>query len=150
MRSFREFGHSTPAHEWRWRPSRYLLWWVWAGHAAALAGVWLSGLHWLAATAASVALAASARHDWRHRHWSRAPGRIAGLRWRDERWFVLVGGDERAVEPLVPGVALPWLIAVRFQRADNRRVHSVVLLPDSMDADAMRRLRVAVRAARGR
>ena len=150
MSSSRASASFTPTPEWRWRPSRRLLWWIWAAHALALAGVWMSGLAWPAALAASAATLASARRNWRRRHAGGASDRIDGLRHRDGQWFALADGDERPVELLPAPIAVPGLIVLRLRRAGARRARSVILLADSMDADELRRLRRAARAAPGR
>ncbi len=137
------------ALEWRWRPSRRLLACVWAGHALALAALWLSGLPWPWAGAASALVLASVWLDWRHRHCACAGDDVVGLRHRDGEWSLLVRSGECAAELLPSGVAAPWLLVLRFRRAASRRVDSVLLLADSMDAGSLRQLRRMARSALG-
>ena len=60
----------------------------------------------------------------------------------------LAYGDGRQLDvrltraPLV----LPWLVALEFRAPDGRR-HDLLLLPDMLDADAFRRLRVRLTLA---
>jgi toxin CptA len=59
--------------------------------------------------------------------------------------------DDRAewcdVEVLDDSFVSPRLIVLRYRAAD-RRVHALTLLPDSADADSLRRLRMSLRWAR--
>jgi hypothetical protein len=36
----------------------------------------------------------------------------------------------------------PWLVVLNFRLADRRRLRSLVLLPDTLDADSFRHLRL--------
>ena len=47
-------------------------------------------------------------------------------------------------------MALPQLVILRFRLADQRRVRSVCILRDSLDADTHRRLRLRLKFSRQR
>lgn len=110
-------------------------------HVASMA---LVALYWPFTLASAAWLALVGAHgawQWRrlHRatHWVRQLAIDARGAWR------LVHGDGRRLDlrlthaPLV----LPWLVALEFRAADGRR-HALLLLPDMLDADDFRRLRV--------
>jgi toxin CptA len=55
-----------------------------------------------------------------------------------------LGDDRRATEVLPSSFVAPALCVLRL-RTDDGRIYSLTLLPDSADADALRRLRVSLR-----
>ncbi len=73
---------------------------------------------------------------------------ITALEWQAEAGWTLetAHGVRLAAQPLPGAVIYPACIALRFQTEAGRPL-SVVLLPDSADADALRRIRVRLRLA---
>lgn len=63
----------------------------------------------------------------------------------DGEWHLLVPEAEEALALLPESFVAPWLVVLNFRRtADGRRL-SVPLLPDSLVAGELRRLRAALR-----
>ncbi len=115
-------------------------------HGASMA---LVVAYWPFTLASAVWLALVGAHGaWQSRRlrdaarWARQVDIDARGAWR------LTYGDGRRLDlqlvraPLV----LPWLVALEFRAADGRR-HDLLLLPDMLDADAFRRLRVRLTLA---
>lgn len=126
---------ARPPLELALQPSRLLALILAAGHALALAALWLAGLpDWLA-TGLSLAVAASA--VWQARDWRRGARRLRLL----ARQVRLEFDSARVVEGEAhPGWVLPGFIALDVQPAAGRR-HSVLLLADSASPDGLRQLR---------
>jgi len=112
-------------------------------HAAALAVLPFSGLPPLpvAALLLSVLLSwlISRRRDVRRDD----PQAIASLVWEaDNRWRLMLRSGEETGAVLRPFVFMqPWLVILHFRRDDGRRAR-LLLLPDMLDRDTFRRLRV--------
>lgn len=69
---------------------------------------------------------------------------IARLEWLDERWQLATGDGRRYSGQLISGYAHPLIVIVNF-RLENGQRRSLTLLPDSADADELRRMRVWLR-----
>lgn len=63
----------------------------------------------------------------------------------DQAALINRAGDEWVVELLRGSVVMPHLAVLKFASSERRGRCSVVLLPDSMDAESFRRLRVALK-----
>ncbi len=110
----------------------------------ALAAVWLAALPAAVRLALGAGVLALVAWGWRRAH------RAGVLR---------VAGDGRLqcpdaegvwadVEVLGDSLVTPVLVVLRYRSPADRSVRSLVLLPDSADADALRRLRVSLRWTR--
>ncbi|MCB1778227.1 MAG: hypothetical protein KDI50_12405 [Candidatus Competibacteraceae bacterium] len=73
---------------------------------------------------------------------------IARLEWLDARWQLATGDGRRYSGQLISGYAHPHVIIVNF-RLENGQRRSLTLLPDSADADQLRRMRVWLRTCAG-
>ncbi|MEZ5580183.1 MAG: protein YgfX [Candidatus Competibacteraceae bacterium] len=129
------------------RPSRILL--IGSGVAHGLAGV--------ATIVASVPLWAKAgllvgiglslawtgyRYGWR-----RGGGFISRVELLDGRWCLETGDGIRHPAGLTGGYAQPGIVVLNFRLEGGWR-RSVVLLPDAVDSETLRRLRVWLRTRR--
>lgn len=131
-------SRSPAALEVALKPSRYLLLYLVLLTMLAVVSVSLVAAPlWarLAVIAAAVATAAAALH---RRGLLRSPHSIVGLAYRDGQWRVRTALEEVVVECHAATV-WPWLVTLDL-RAGRRRF-PVLVLPDQLDADSLRRLR---------
>lgn len=110
-------------------------------HVASMA---LVALYWPFTLASAAWLTLVGAHGaWQWRRLRRAAQPVRRIDIDARGAWRLTCGDGRGLDlrlthaPLV----LPWLVALEFRAADGRR-HDLLLLPDMLDADAFRRLRV--------
>ena len=106
-------------------------------HALAVAGLWLAALPGWGSALGTAAVAAA---YWRARR-PTAPVVLRGL--DDGRLELRQDGTWQAVELLPGSVAWPNCCVLRLRGDDFRRVLTV--LPDSLDGETFRRLRVWLR-----
>ncbi|MFN3543905.1 MAG: protein YgfX [Thiobacillus sp.] len=130
-------------HEIEVKPSRRLGLLLAAMLALAWAALAASALPGSGALALGVAVLAAAVLAWRR---AVPEGR---LRLRSDGGIerAAADGSWEAVEVLGDSFVSPAMIVLRYRGADARR-RTLTLLPDSADADALRRLRVSLRWAR--
>ena len=71
------------------------------------------------------------------------PDSVCAVQWREARSCQLRLSSGRDIEArLMPQVfMLPWLVIMHF-KSDRRRLHHLVLLPDMLEPEVFRRLRV--------
>lgn len=71
-------------------------------------------------------------------------GNIATLVWKaDGDWVIETVDGKSCKAQLQPSSSLHlWLVVLNFQSEENRRMRSVVLFPDALDAEVLRKLRV--------
>ena len=79
------------------------------------------------------------RYGWRH-----SGGFIARIEWLDDRWYLETGNGVRYPARLVGGYAHPKIVVLNFCLESGRR-WPLVLLPDAVDVESLRRLRVWLR-----
>ena len=126
------------------RPSRALVIAVVVGHLLALAAA-VAGLPPVAVAFAATGLALSLVHYWR---WAthRAPSSVAALELGSDGRLA-VAGPAAAWHPAVlrhAAVPAGWL-AILVARDGAGRSRSAVILPDALEPEAFRRLRVMLR-----
>lgn len=132
---------SAPAIGFEYRPSRTLSVCIVVLAALAVAAIALSGCpRWMGAILAFAALAYGAAGLWRFRH-----PRVAALTWRSDGSLSirLVGRKSEIAEvqgELRDARVLGFLIALQLRWPEGRA--GIWLLPDNLDADTRRRLRV--------
>lgn len=131
-------------HEIELKPSRLLGLLLLGMTALALVAVWLAAVPPAARLALGAGVIALAAWGWRR---ARLSGvlRVAGdgrLQCPDAE------GEWADVEVLGDSLVTPALVVLRYRMPVHRAVRSLVLLPDSADADALRRLRVSLRWTR--
>ncbi|MGE0858274.1 MAG: protein YgfX [Gammaproteobacteria bacterium] len=116
-----------------------------------LAGMALVAVYWPLTLASAAWLALLGAHGaWQ---WMRLRGAARWVRqieidtrgaWR----LAYADGRRLDVRLTHAPLVLPWLVALEFRAADGRR-HDLLLLPDMLDPDAFRRLRVRLTLAVG-
>jgi len=74
----------------------------------------------------------------------RHPNAVHRVLWpAGDEWHLFTRGGQELVGTLLPESYLrPWLVVLRFKIPRSRMRRSVVILPDMLDANVMRRLRV--------
>ena len=112
-------------------------------HGAALAVLPFCGLPPLPCFALALGVALSYLRSRRREVQRRDPDSIQALVWEDgNRWRLTLRSGDETDASLRPFVFLqPWLVILHFRRDDGRAAR-LVLLPDMLDADSFRRLRV--------
>jgi toxin CptA len=144
---------SSPSNrfECHWRASRWLL----VAYALAQAAAWLAialmDAPMLMHLVGAVFCVAHAVHVLPRHVALSSPHAVTGLR-RDRSGWSLWSetGGWQAVQLRPDSMALPQLVILRFRLADQRRVRSVCILRDSLDADTHRRLRLRLKFSRQR
>lgn len=144
---------SSPSNrfECHWQPSRRLL----ALYALAQAAAWLAnGLMEapvLVHLAAGVLCIAHGLHVLPREVLLAHPQAVTGLRRDRSGWSVWSEVDGwQAVQLRPDSMALPQVVILRFRLAGQRRVRSACVLPDGLDADTHRRLRLRLKFSRRR
>jgi toxin CptA len=128
---------------YQFRPSRYLAALLFAAHGATLAVLFLLPLPlWTIAALAMLILFSMAYHVWRDA-WLAAPSSAVALKLEDEH-AVLTTRAGRQVEGTVLGDSFvtPYLTVLNVLPDGARMARSIVILPDSLDAESFRQLRV--------
>ena len=128
------------------RPSRGLALLIWVPYLLA-AGV-VPGLDVPFAVSVGLLLACGASLVLQHRR--HLPGRgtesVRAIEWLpDGRWRLLTGAGRWDAVLALPLYEQPFLVILSFRVAGRRRLLHVVILPDMVDADQFRRLRVRLR-----
>lgn len=74
----------------------------------------------------------------------RHPDAVLRVLWpAGDEWQLFTRGGQELVGTLLPeSYVRPWLVVLRFKCPRLHRPRSVVILPDMLDANVMRRLRV--------
>lgn len=120
------------------RPSRILTGLLVLVHGGALVMVGLSALPLLAQLAIGaivlLSLLLTLRQTMPVKH----------LTWKQDGEWVMEArdGESRQAQLHVSSYAHPWLVVLNFHVEGRRRLKSVVLFPDALPADSLRRLRV--------
>lgn len=117
-------------------PSRWLRRVIVVMHLLACAAVLVADLAWPYRLAIMVAVAISLMAT------IRLPAAVT-LRCQPDGHLSLRGADEwEAVELLPDTVALSWFVLLRYRRPGQTRPDSRAILPDALEPEAFRRLRV--------
>lgn len=134
---------SVPSIAFEVQPSRLLAVALRGIAVLAVLAVLLSGMPWWARLSLAIAVAAgAARAVWRLRR----PA-LAAVGWRgDDRWMLALPGDTEVEGRLRSGRVLGPLIVLRLAWAPHGRA-ALALLPDNLDADTRRRLRMRLSAS---
>ncbi|MEE8057366.1 MAG: protein YgfX [Pseudomonadales bacterium] len=109
-----------------------------------LATIDLLPLGWLLPLAVSIIVLG----HWVYSLWRFASPRschwIKQMDYRDQGWSLTVAGKEVPAD-LVQATVWSWLVVVNFCGEENKRRYSVIVLPDTADANQRRKLRVMLR-----
>lgn len=126
-------------------PSRYLALTLIAAHGMAMA-VSLLLLPLWAGMAAALLLLVSLRQCLLCHVWLSLPHSCAGLVLEEEgAVFIRRDGAHLPCRILPGSLVSPWLTVLNAQPQNARGVLSIVILPDSLDAESFRQLRVRLR-----
>lgn len=126
------------------RPSRSLLLGGGASHVLASAAVIVSSIPWWIKAGFIVGIALSLAWFGYCHGYPRGRRFIVRVELLNGRWRLESGDSVEHWARLTDGYAHPLVIILNF-RLEEGRPQSLVLLPDSADADALRRMRVWLR-----
>jgi len=126
------------------RPSRLLAGWLLGLHAVVLALALVMPLHWGARLALMLALTASLGYHLAQHALRRLPDSVTGLKLAADGTFLIRFGcaDWALVEVLGTSFVKPELTVLHLRAEGRRLVDYVVVMPDALDAEAFRTLRV--------
>ncbi len=123
-------------------PSRYLTLILMGAHGAAII-VLLLVLPWWASAATALMLLLGLRHYLMRDAWLRLPHSCTGLVMEEEGAAILLRSGIQQPCRILPGsLVTPLLTLLNVLPQDARFARSVVILPDSLDAESFRQLRV--------
>jgi toxin CptA len=136
----------------RLRPSRALTWLLAGAHAMAATALWLAPFAAAWSLAGSVALATYLVWVLRQHAWRNAAGSVVELELRDDCSVSARSHAGRWTGYQVSGATFvsPLLTVLNLDAQAGWRGRSVLITPDSLDADSFRRLRVWLRWRCGR
>jgi toxin CptA len=128
-------------------PSYLLALFLVAMHALALASVWLVPLVLAAKIGTAVVLASSLVLSLRQHVWRAGKRSVRAVRLTGECDMSLQGQDATWLEAaILPSSFIsPYLTVLNLNIEGERRARHVVILPDAMDAEQFRQLRVWLR-----
>lgn len=140
-------NYSEPPIELKPRPSSILAWVLGLFHILVI-GVILFGVDPKAAAAVLILLALLSwyrSHRLHIRHLGR--GAVRRLQWQADGSWLLddAYGYSHAARLLPSSYLHPRLVLLNFRLEENGRRRYVLLLPDSLDSESLRRLRVRLR-----
>lgn len=116
-------------------------------HGAALALLLAAAMPiWVDALSA-LAILASAVHAVSLHAWQATPRAIVGLEISEDcrAWLIDRTDTAQPAELLPSSVVMPWLTVLNFREPGKRWPRALVIVPDRVDADPYRRLRVWLR-----
>ncbi|MDE2311416.1 MAG: hypothetical protein KGL01_11420 [Betaproteobacteria bacterium] len=125
------------------QPSHYLAAVLIAAHGVTLAVLFPLALPLWAKAALASLLLLSLVHHLRRDAWLSAPAAGVALMLEDERAVLTTrGGEQLAVRILRDSLVTPFLTVLNVLPQGARFARSVVILPDTLDAESFRQLRV--------
>lgn len=117
-------------------------------HGLAMASVWLVPLHSAAKIVAAICLALSLLHAlWRH-VLRRGMKAVQAIRWQEESKLSVQeggGGQWQEAELLPSSFVSAYLVVLNLRLAEEKWARHVVILPDGIEAEQFRQLRVNLR-----
>lgn len=118
-------------------------------HGAAALAVWLTGLQWWAEGLLGLLVVMSGGRAFARHAFLTHPRAVVRLIWPAYGPWLLVRRDGTKDKAALRGDSYvhPGMVVLNFDLRPTGRT-SVVLLPDSLDAEALRRLRVRLRISR--
>lgn len=121
------------------RPSRWLVWAIVVIHLLSFGALLLAELAWFYRVPMAIAVAIS-------QMWNLRKGGETVLRCLPDGNLAVLAGDDWQTVSLMPDTrVLLWLVVLRYREEEGSKVKSQVVLPDSLDQDDFRRLRVWLR-----
>ena len=137
----------TPMQKFLLRPSLMLTAILTVAHGAMIASATVSGMPWWLTAPAVTALAWSCFSAVRQSALLRGPSAIVEIEIAADHRFSIRkrSGGWMACEVLGSTCVVSFLTTINLRTDANRTVRHIVILPDSMDKDDFRRLRVWLR-----
>lgn len=115
-------------------------------HGTAWATLLLLGLPWWANAALLILLAANFLHHLLRSARLAVPDSEVALQLDGDRVIVATREGRQVVGRVLPhSFIAPWLTIVNILPQDSRVVRSIIILPDRLDPDSFRQLRVGLR-----
>ena len=132
--------------QFKLQPSRHLAAMLVAVHGITLAALFPLALPgWAKAALAALMLFSMAYH-LRRDAWLSAPSSGVALTLEGDRIVLATrGGEQWAGHILRDSFATPFLVVLNILPQGARLAHSVIVLPDSLDAESFRQLRVRLK-----
>ena len=132
------------------RPSRLMAAWLLLVTVAALLVLWLMPIPGWLTLLLTFAVLPGLLMAWRKQVRRCHPDAVCSLVWGEGRQcrLTLHSGQQQVVELASRAFILPWLVIVYFE-SPLWRPQQLVLLPDMLDADVFRRLRVRLKIETG-
>lgn len=127
---------SSPALTFVFNPSRWLKWGVLVLHLLAGIAIYLADLNMITRIMAWLVVLTSLYTRQRMN-----PQQTIRLN-ADGTASMRLNGEWQAARVLPDSLASPWLTIMRIRPTGTRTTHSMVILPDSLEADEFRKLRV--------
>ncbi len=126
--------------------SRLLAGFVLATHLAALAVTWMLPIAWYWRTALGLLVLSGLLYQWTMHVRPFQPRSLLEAVWEaDGTWTLVSVSGEASAATLLPSTFVGVGLVVLNLRLDRFRSCSMVLLPDNLDLDLLRRLRVRLR-----
>jgi len=122
------------------QPSRLLRLWIVGVSLLAGSAIWFSALPWWLCCAIDFGVMIWFYLMWQRHHWNDT--RV--ISFRGDGWFLNLGSEEIRAVLEKEYYLSQWLIVLHFRSLDNQQ-HTVVILPDSLDANSFRQLRVLLK-----
>lgn len=118
-----------------------------SAHAASALLLGLTGLPWMGKLAALPVFLASLALSLRRHAWRLSPSAVVGLRLEQECRAAFRRLDGETLEGPLLGSSFvsPWLTVLKIRPDGRRLAVSLVILPDAVEREAFRRLRVLLR-----
>lgn len=129
----------------QFRPSPYLAAALGLGHGAVLAALPLLALPAWAVAALSLAICSSLAYHWLRDAWLRLPDSCTEASFGDEALLTLRSGKQLRGRLADDALVTPYLTVLTITLDDPRGARSLVVLPDSLDAEAFRQLRLGLK-----
>ena len=127
-------------------PSHYLAAMLMAAHGATLTAIFLPAFPIWAKTALAILLLFNLGYCLRRAAWLTAPSASVALTLEgDQAILTLRNGEKLTGQILRDSLVTPYLTVLNVLPQGARSARSVVILPDSLDAESFRQLRVRLK-----
>ena len=132
--------------QFKLQPSRYLAAILVAAHGITLAALFPLGLPIWSKVALASLILLSLMYHLRRDAWLSAPSSGIALKLEDDRVILTTrGGEQLAGQILRDSLVTPLLTILNVLPQGARLARSVIILPDSLDAESFRQLRVCLK-----
>ena len=125
------------------QPSRYLATMLIAAHGATLAALFSLNFPIWAKTALAILVLLNLGYHLRREAWLSAPSACVALMLEGDRVVLTTrGGEQLTGQILRDSLVTPYLTVLNVLPQGARMARSVIVLPDSLDTESFRQLRV--------